>query len=228
MTTALLVILAIFLLGSIIQQFLVRSILAPVFRLFVVPGVIVHELGHAAACVVTGSKIRQIRFFKREGGEVAHEPSKIPIVGPLLITFAPIVVGFFVIIVLGERLIPHLNLSGIELGFNDFMPFLSLVVRSIHWTALSTWIILYFILSVGAAMTPSAQDLKNSALPLVIAVALLVIIFRTPSLHHTADGLAISIVPALMLALFIMLMLGILSFIIYATSIIFGISKTRY
>ncbi len=43
------------------------------FRLFVAPGIIVHEYSHALACLITGTKIHEIRLFKREGGHVKHD-----------------------------------------------------------------------------------------------------------------------------------------------------------
>jgi hypothetical protein len=43
------------------------------FRIFIAPGIIVHEYSHALACLLTGTKIVEIKLFKTEGGHVRHE-----------------------------------------------------------------------------------------------------------------------------------------------------------
>ncbi|MFA6081929.1 MAG: hypothetical protein WC773_00745 [Patescibacteria group bacterium] len=224
MLNVLLLIFAIFLIGMMIPYLLAQSILGPVFRLFVVPGVILHELAHAGVCLITGTKIHRIRVFKRTGGEVAHEQSKIPIIGPLLITMAPIMAGLLALVWLGSRII---DTSAVKLGtsINDFGPFLMSVIRSAHWQSATAVLWIYLILAIGATMTPSFQDLKNSALSFVIIAAAIIAIFKTGFLETQLTQLAVSITPALTLVLFIMLLVWCLAMLIYLLSGIFGINR---
>ena len=56
-----------------IEWLWVRALGMRAFRLFVAPGIIVHEYSHALACLLTGTKIHEIKLFKRDGGHVKHE-----------------------------------------------------------------------------------------------------------------------------------------------------------
>jgi len=62
----------------ILLSFLVDYLLANIFRhgghkFFVRLGVIVHELSHATACLLTFTKIQEIKLFEDTGGHVTHE-----------------------------------------------------------------------------------------------------------------------------------------------------------
>lgn len=225
MINLLLTVLAIFLVGMLIPQFLVRSIIGPVFRIFVVPGVIVHESSHALACLLTGAQIQNIRFFKREGGEVSHTPPSIPLLGPLLITSAPLIIGFLVLIFLAGKVLGDVSHLRVGHDIGQFPDFLMQVVKSVHWRIITSWVWLYLIFAIGSTMTPSIQDLKNSALPIGLLIAAAVIILRNPAWHASADKLAIVILPALTAALFILLVLAFFSLIIYLISGVFGINR---
>gem|GEM_PF-1644672 len=225
MITLLFTVLAIFLVGMMIPYFLSHSFMGPFFRLFAIPGVILHEFAHAGACLITGTKIHRIRLFKREGGEVAHEHSRIPIVGPLLITFAPLFIGYGALIVLAGRVLPGTEVVLGHPTLRDFPPFFWAVVRSIAWGSVATWVYLYFIFSVGSTMTPSGQDLRNSAVPLVILVVAIVAVLKVSVWHMAVDQLAFMVLPALTLALFILLSLLVVAMIIYYLSAIFGITR---
>lgn len=225
MITALLTILALFLVGMLIPHLMTRSFLGPIFRIFVIPGVILHELAHAGACLLTGAEIQRIRFFKRDGGDLAHTEAKIPILGPLIITMAPLIIGFLAIILLGHKLVPAFNQIPNSVNLHDFPSFALFLMKSVHWRVSGTWVLLYLILSVGATLTPSLQDLKNSWIPLVIVMAVMAFVFHDVGLHSAADHYAVVIIPALTIALFIMLVIALMAFILYLLSSIFGINR---
>jgi hypothetical protein len=221
MLTAIILIIAIFAIGMAVPQFLARSFLGPVFRLFAIPGVILHEGGHAIACLLTGTKIHSIRLFKRDGGDVTHDVPKIPIIGPLLITMAPLVIGMVAIIFLASRI---MDISKIQLttDVRDFWPFLFSLLAAIKWTAIITWVWLYLILSIGATMIPSIQDLKNSWISIVVIIIAIVAIYRFPQMLGPATIAAVAITPGLVFVLFVLLVLLLFSLIIYLLSGIFG------
>lgn len=225
MLQLILLILAIMFVAMLIPQFLVRSILGPVFRVFVIPGVIVHELSHALFCLLTGAKIQRIRLFRRDGGDVAHLPSKIPFIGPLLITFAPLVIGLILIILLARLVAPDLSHIPAATSLGEFPQFLWLVVRATDWGQPMTWLWLYFILAIGATAAPSWQDLKNSWWSLLLIAVAVIFVLRSGWWSGSMDQASILLLPAFSIALFILLVIAVLAGVVYLLSSIFGINK---
>ena len=58
-----------------------RALGSRMFRVMVAPGIIVHEYSHAAACLLTGTEIKEIKLFKKDGGHVVHEVPKPSLLG---------------------------------------------------------------------------------------------------------------------------------------------------
>lgn len=89
---------AILMMGSLFVERLWCRALGRGFRIFVAPGVIVHEYSHVLACLLMGARIEKIALFEKTGGYVRHSIPKIPkwppVVGPsigmVVISFAPI------------------------------------------------------------------------------------------------------------------------------------------
>ena len=54
------------------------------------PGVIVHECSHILGCLITGATIKKVVFFSEKGGSVTHTSSKIPYLGDVVISTAPL------------------------------------------------------------------------------------------------------------------------------------------
>src|SRR5687768_18527214 len=63
------------------------------YRLILLPGVVVHELSHTLACLLTRTSIHQISFWDETGGKVIHEKPKWPIITQPFISVAPLPVG---------------------------------------------------------------------------------------------------------------------------------------
>ena len=63
-----------------------------VIRLLYYIGALVHETSHAVLCILTGAKIEEFTVFSDQP-QVVHRPSKIPFLGELLISAAPIAGG---------------------------------------------------------------------------------------------------------------------------------------
>ena len=59
-----------FLVSFVLNNLWRKIFLGKKYRIFLAPGVIVHELSHAVACRLTGAKIKEINFFLWDGGLV--------------------------------------------------------------------------------------------------------------------------------------------------------------
>ena len=94
---SLLLVLVLLLLSSYYaQKFLLAIFPFAIFRFFIIPGVIVHELSHAFGCLITGAQVDSISVFSKEGGEVKHGEPYLKFLGPTIISMAPIVCGLVV------------------------------------------------------------------------------------------------------------------------------------
>ena len=132
-------------------------------------GAFIHESSHALLCLLTGAKIREFKVFSAQP-HVTHYRSRIPLIGNLLISCAPIAGGiFFLFLVNHFILVDHFNISAIGNSWKDILlqP-LSLLgqLRPYEWQA---WIMLFLTLNVGAMLGPSFQDMKN-VWPLIIVI----------------------------------------------------------
>lgn len=172
----------------IILSFLINSILMSsiggIYRVFVAPGVIVHEFSHAFGCIITGAKISSIQVFKKDGGEVRHSAPAIPIIGQIIISLSPFVAGFLAIYFIAK--VVGLKTIDIEPSLSVLANPLILfwdMLKSIDFNSFRTWLAFYLILSIAVTMTPSAQDLRNVALSIVGIGAIIYILIRYLGIH---------------------------------------------
>lgn len=143
------------------------------FSIILFPGVVLHELSHFFACIITFAKVKEVKLFSMKGGYVRHKKPKLPIIGMLIISFAPLI---------GGVLFLHLiyNLVGLrlpELAFNlSFLESLQDIFLK-NWQNYIFWITIYLSVSVIITMIPSKKDFQNSffglfVLFLIIALSL--------------------------------------------------------
>lgn len=102
------------------------------FRLILFPGVVIHELAHILACLLTGTAIHKVSFWDESGGHVIHEKPRWPIITQPIISFAPFPVGLGVLF------------------------FLSQVIDWHNW--LKTSLVLFLMVSVAGTFAPSKAD----------------------------------------------------------------------
>lgn len=201
------------------NYFLVRSFLGFRWRIFVAPGVIIHELSHAIICILMFAKITKISFFDKDGGSVTHQKSPIPVLGPILISVAPLVAGIVLFYFLGKTIHIENSLS-IPAMFDN----LKMIYRTIDFSSWYNIVIIYLLLSVAVTMTPSWQDLVNMLTPLIILVGVFYALIRFTDYIHL-DNYAILILrllPVLNLAVFILFICLIISLVLYGiTKLIF-------
>lgn len=214
----LILIFAILVLSFLINFLLSHSILGMSYRIFVAPGVIIHELSHGFLCLLTGARITKMSFFEKTGGHVEHHPSKIPVIGSVLISLAPFFVGSAVIYFLSRKI----GLTGVNsLDLNVIQE--SLVQFGKHFFSIldihspKNWLIVYLVLSIAVTMTPSAQDLRNTFSSVIIIGLIVFLISRYTKFSFMTISIpseAFMLLTTVLLLLIFSLILSIVFFVI--------------
>jgi hypothetical protein len=143
-------------------------------------GTAVHELSHAAMCLVFGHKIYEMKLFRLDlsgnnGGYVCHSYKRNSLrqrLGSTFISIAPLFGGAFVLWLSARLLVPGLlgpvvfHPSPIDafvhmLVVVPVQTFISLFSWS-HWVDFKFYVFLYVLVSVGCSLRLSTADLKNA------------------------------------------------------------------
>ena len=212
------IIVAILVLAFIVDILLSNSI-GKRYRLFVAPGVILHELSHAFMCFFTGAPVTGISMFKKEGGEVRHGKSKIPILGPILISIAPFITGAVAIYFLSKMVgIDNLNIQNLSITPDGVISWARDVFNGLDVRNFKTWVGIYLILSVAVTMTPSLKDVLNMLFSLIIVfIAIFIIYFYTsfrPDLTVLFTDQFFMVLASIAILLIFSLILSIIVFVI--------------
>lgn len=158
------------------------------YRLFMIPGIVVHELSHAAACLLTGASIERITVFEPKGGSVTHGRPRLPLVGQPIISLAP-VFGCGLILWLCWRGLAGSALpilpqdaatakSAVVSVLNSMLELSRATLEQLQaadWRSWVSYVCVYLSLTVGIALAPSKQDFKNAFLG-IVAVDLLLLL----------------------------------------------------
>jgi len=219
----------IIILSLLIDFFMARSVFGRSYRYFVAPGIIVHELSHALMCLLTGAKIHNISLFDKEGGSVEHVKSKIPVIGPILISMAPIFIGGAAIFVLARAG----GIRGVTADFSlvknfDVGGMLQLIKQSfgaLDFHQAKNWILLYLVLSIAVTMAPSKRDFLNIVSAVIIFVAILFAVYKYTSINLNLNWLITGEVLTFITTIIFLLILSlVLSIIVFAISKLFKLS----
>lgn len=219
-TQLLVLVLIIVLLTFILDFILSHTIFGNSYRVFVAPGVIIHELSHAFFCLITGAKIKSISLFDKAGGSVTHEPSKIMIVGPILIAFAPLFLGITAIFIISRWVGLDEQINIFSLSFSGLRDFALRSFSAINFANYQNWLLIYFAFSIGITMTPSFQDFKNAFSPLLFLAAVIYIIVKAVDLPTD-----LSFIPIEKLILLLSSIVVLLIFSIILSMIFFAVTK---
>lgn len=158
------------------------------------PGVFVHECSHILGCIITGAKIKKVVFFSQEGGSVTHTPSKIPYIGDVVISTAPLVCIPIVLAGLTWVFSQYLGcvFPPMPIAVNSMDTLLGLVITiTILFTQnlvvrFNSWFIVYLYLTITLVLSlaPSAQDMKNAAIGIgiILIAGFLILVSSLPSL----------------------------------------------
>jgi hypothetical protein len=134
-----------------------------IIRLLYYIGAIVHETSHAILCILTGAKIQEFTVFSDQP-HVVHGKSKLPFLGELLISLAPIAGGLLFLFLVNHFclkdyfVIPQFSIQ--ESWRNILLGPLKLLlqINLLHW---QSWVMLFLSFNAGAMLGPSVRDLKN-------------------------------------------------------------------
>lgn len=167
-------------LNDLLENYLVNKLKPLWFRIFILPGTIVHEISHLTAAILTGCEIEKLSFFSFSGpyaGFVNYKQKedKWTTIRDLIIGFAPFFISgilFLSFLFLLMYLYPHFdfrvysvnakNLAGI---IKNIYALIVVFYRSILILAIKNPLILVFLyleicLALGSA--PSATDLNGA------------------------------------------------------------------
>jgi hypothetical protein len=169
----------------LINWLLVRSIIRRYYRFFVAPGVIVHELSHALGCLITGSPIVEINFWKASGGHVKHLQPTDPLrrfINDPIIALAPIWGTFAVLGILTWFVAPDI------FRFITY-PSWDTIASSIDFGAATTWLYLYLVTSLLATIAPSRTDMMYALASLAVLTLLLILLAFIPGFSDQLNWL---------------------------------------
>ena len=137
------------------------------YRIFIAPGIIVHEFSHGIAALLCGAKIQKIDLFSSQGGSVISTKPKIPVFGDFLLSFSPILGGIGTVLLLSwafryQSYFPIIDLSQpFWTGLWLFLNHIVLFFQS-HWLVWEFWVFAYLVISIIICLVPSARDFKNA------------------------------------------------------------------
>ncbi|MEZ5990988.1 MAG: M50 family metallopeptidase [Planctomycetota bacterium] len=180
----------------------VRAIPPQILAYMIAPGVAVHELSHAAACVVTGAKVHSMVLFRSDGsGEVKHGKPKLKYFGDVMISLAPLFGCTLCLVLLGLLLRSPVNFydvraEGVQPNQLVFVADLSTLVwndlvlffKASALTDWRTWVFLYFAMCFTMGMAPSRQDLKNGSVGILVLCGVVLVIHVIVDRLFKADG----------------------------------------
>ncbi len=170
---------------------------------FAVVGTPVHELSHAAAAIIGGQKVVKMNLISPDEktgtlGSVQISYDKKSFyqrnVGVILVAFSPIFAGAAAIVLLTWLAFPLLLRAGAppviptELKLSLFAAwikqngawigsFFSTAVKSAPYHKWWFYLYLFGLLSVGAHLIPSPQDMKGTARPILILLLIAFVVY---------------------------------------------------
>ena len=165
-----------------------RRLGRPLFYLLIMPGTVVHELSHYAACVLSRVRVFEVRLFDPQPngvvGQVIYE--RCDPIRRNLIAFAPFVGGALALYgVAGLAFSDSLGARLSQLAFrpDDWFANLGLMIGAVLMTLrgadpgrLLTWVFLYLVFSIGYGIAPSRTDLSHLLADSVFVMTLCLII----------------------------------------------------
>ncbi|MBU0597720.1 hypothetical protein KKF61_01835 [Patescibacteria group bacterium] len=177
-------ILILYSLSRIIDRLVIRRLGKGWYLATMWPGVMIHELAHFVACLITLTKVYKVRLFYPSGdslGFVQHAKSHNPIKN-IIISIAPLFGVTAVIWLLTKFLWPDLyvnQVSGIQAALTDFSSFKNFfafsqdffiqyvnyikdLLSSLDFFSWQTYIFIYLMLTLSSHAAPSKADLKHT------------------------------------------------------------------
>jgi hypothetical protein len=171
-------------------------------------GAIVHETSHAILCLLTGAKIERFSVFSNQP-QVVHQKSKIPFVGELLISSAPIAGGLLFLFLINHYLLGDYFVASLPqiLQWQQWRSLLVLplqLIAQIDLLQWQSWVMILLFFNVGAMLGPSPQDLKN-------VWPMLILLFFVPVFWVTRPLIAMGLMAISLIAVNIILQVVVIA-----------------
>jgi len=201
-------------LSFVIDFFLSHSFLGSKYRFFLAPGVIIHEMSHGFACIFTGAKVSEMALFEKDGGHVKHTRPRIPVIGPAIISLAPLIAGILIIYLTSKYLnSAEYNPFNKGYGVNSLLEANINFAKNLLHLSIRNWILLYIVISVAVTMTPSRQDFSNAFFPLLFLMLIFLIVSKLTHILLPVSSFNLLLLSVINL-LILMLVLSIIVFVI--------------
>lgn len=155
------------------NQLLVKILPKYVYLFILFPGIVLHELAHSICAILTGTPVTEVNLFSATGGHVIHAKPRVPVVGQLVISFAPLAIGIVAIYFL-IKLMPLTAGYQIHIPYSTFILPLPALNGSFHFIYI-LWI--YLILSITLTLLPSKQDMLASIAGIVTSIFIIVLVY---------------------------------------------------
>ncbi len=144
------------------------------------PGVIIHECSHILGCIITGAKIKKVVFFSEKGGSVTYAPSKIPYLGDVVISTAPLLCIPLVLAGCTWVFSQYLGciFPPLPMGIDSTDALFGLctgILGMFTWNLIiqfNPWFLLYLYLTLTLVLSlaPSTADIKNAIIGIGIVI----------------------------------------------------------
>lgn len=149
------------------------------------PGVIVHELSHFMGCLITFTRVREVKLFAPSNetlGYVSHDTTKNPI-SNIVISSAPLFGVSAIMLCIVWVLLPdsfsilkNFPLTS-SLTLKEFFLFIGNFFQSINFSEWQTYLALFLLLTLSSHAAPSSIDLKHTAYGILGLFVLLFLLF---------------------------------------------------
>lgn len=151
----------------------IRGLSRPLFYFVIMPGTVIHELSHWAACVLTRVHVYEVHLFHPQPngvvGQVVYE--RCDPIRRNLIAFAPFLGGSLALFLVTTIAFPTYKgpeLAKLGVRPDDLWSILGLTLGSVltllsqaNFDHVSTWIFFYLVFSLGYGIAPSKTDLSH-------------------------------------------------------------------
>jgi hypothetical protein len=163
----------------------------PCVRYALAPGVMVHELSHLVACVITGAKVSRVVLFSRSGGRVEHSRPAMPLLGQPVISLAPVAGCTLALwgvwrLFAGRLGLEASGLPGVEFsaawGVRLWLTLKRLFLDSFQqvfsreFLSPEGFVFLYLVLTFSICMAPSRADLRHAVFGLAGIAAIVFLV----------------------------------------------------
>lgn len=132
----------------------------PAIKILYYLGAAVHETSHAVFCIITGARITEFSIFSKQP-HVIYQKSKIPFLGNLLISLAPIFGGLTFLFLVNNYFLPKTFVLPSVFNLETLLSAPFFFLKQLDPSEWSSWLMIFLSFNIGAMIGPSFQDLKN-------------------------------------------------------------------